>query len=83
MEKPTSLKEAIHQFSSEGMEVVAGRVTKASPLKVTLTNNRKAVITDQALIVPAHVTGLTKGKQLWLLPLRNGQQYFVLGLRKS
>lgn len=81
MEKPTSIKQAIQNFSGETMEVIAGKVTKASPLKVTLTNNRKAIITGDALIVPMHVTGLSKGKEVWLLPLRNGQQYFVLGRR--
>lgn len=81
MEQPTSLRQAIMECSGETMDIVAGKVTKGNPLKVTLTNNSKAIITGDALIVPKHVTGLSKGKELWLLPLRNGQKYFVLGLK--
>ena len=81
METPTSLKQAIQNFSGESLNVVVGKVMKTSPLKVALVNNMKGNITQEALLIPKHVTGLTKGKELWLLPLKNGAQYFVLGLK--
>lgn len=81
MESPTSLKQAIQQISGETMDVVVGKVMKTSPLKVGLVNEMKGNITEEALLIPKHVTGLTKGKELWLLPLRGGAQYFVLGLK--
>ena len=80
-EEPTSIKQAIQKFSGENLNVVVGKVMKTSPLKVALVNDMKGNITEETLLIPKHVTGLSKGKELWLLPLRNGAQYFVLGLR--
>ena len=56
VQEETSLKQMIQNMCPEGPSVIEGTVTSASPLKITLTNDSKMVLTANSLIVPRHLT---------------------------
>lgn len=62
MEDKTSIRQLIAQISQgaqQSAEVVQGTVTNASPLKITLLNDAKIVLSSTDLIVPKHLTTYT------------------------
>lgn len=53
---PTGLKALIQSLIPEAPGVIEGRVTSASPLQVTLTNDSKMILGANSLIIPRHLT---------------------------
>lgn len=56
VQEQTSLKQMIQSMCPEGPGVIEGIVVSESPLKVTLANDSKMVLTINSLIVPRHLT---------------------------
>jgi hypothetical protein len=96
MENRNSMRELIAYIANEAKqvaEVVQGTVTSSSPLKITLLNDAKVILTSTDLIVPQHLTvhtlsvngdkvkidnSLKSGNKVHLLSFNNGKKYFVL-----
>lgn len=56
-----------------------GVVKSASPLKITLAEDKKIELTDASVIVPGRLKGeFGKGDRLHLLVAGGGRQYYVL-----
>ena len=56
MEKGMSLKEIFQGMNTGDAELMLGTVTQAKPLRITMENDEKLVITDRITIVPRHLT---------------------------
>lgn len=56
VQEETSLKQMFQNMCPEGPSVIEGSVTSASPLKITLANDSKMVLTENSLIIPRHLT---------------------------
>lgn len=96
MDNKNSVRELIAQIANEARrasEVVQGAVASSSPLKITLLNDTKVILTSTDLIVPQHLTkhslsvngekvkidnSLKSGDKVHLLSFNNGKKYFVL-----
>lgn len=55
-DNPTGLKQIFQSMIPDGNGVIEGFVTEANPLKVTLANDSKMILTANSLIVPRHLT---------------------------
>jgi hypothetical protein len=96
MAAATSIRELIANIAQNveiSVEVIQGTVTKVNPLKVTLVNDTKIVLTSTDLIIPQHLTShevsidgstvtvdnsLKKGEKVHLLSFNNGKKFYVL-----
>nr|DAU59625.1 MAG TPA: Protein of unknown function (DUF2577) [Caudoviricetes sp.] len=56
---PTGLKELIQSLMPDMPGIVEGKVTGISPLKITLVNDLKMVLSANSLVVPRHLTDYT------------------------
>lgn len=56
---PTGLKELIQSLMPNVPGVVEGKVTGISPLKITLVNDLKMILSENSLVVPRHLTDYT------------------------
>ena len=56
MEKELSLKELFQGMNKGDAELMLGTVTQAKPLRITMENDEKLVITDRITVVPRHLT---------------------------
>ncbi len=57
MPKETSLRELLAlAVPSSKAEIVTGKVTKASPLEIQVSNDAKLVVTESNTFVPKHLT---------------------------
>lgn len=91
-----SIRELIANIAQNveiSVEVIQGTITKVNPLKVTLVNDTKIVLTSTDLIIPQHLTAhkvsidgsmvtvdnsLKKGEKVHLLSFNNGKKFYVL-----
>lgn len=70
----TSLKQMIQGMCPEGSSVIEGTVASASPLKITLVNDAKMILTANSLIVPRHLTNYNTS-----ISGGNIQNYYYVG----
>lgn len=61
-----SLKQMIQHMYPDGPTVVEGYVISDNPLKITLTNDSKIILTEKSLIIPHHLTDYQIGVDLEL-----------------
>ncbi|MCR5790114.1 MAG: DUF2577 domain-containing protein [Lachnospiraceae bacterium] len=71
------LKE-IAQGAVDG-EIMSCTVKKSSPLQLKFDGDSKIVLDKDVLIIPKNVTGLSKGKTVYITPTGNGEKYMVMG----
>lgn len=62
-----------------GANIIACTVSKSSPLQLKFQGDNDVVLDKDCLIIPDHVTGLSKGKTVYVMPSNDGNEYFVLG----
>ncbi len=55
-EEATSLKQLLQGMQVKDLNILQGKVTQASPLKITVVNDDKLILTEAILIVPWHLT---------------------------
>lgn len=58
-QNPTGLKQLMQSLCPDAPSVIEGRVTRASPLQITLVNDAKMILGENSLIVPKHLTNYT------------------------
>lgn len=84
---PTGLKQLIQSLCPDGPGVIEGRVTRASPLQITLANDAKMMLGENSLIVPKHLTNYTvnvasEGSELKTITvngaLQQGEKVYLL-----
>lgn len=82
MSDQVSLSGAVKQIAhdvSGGLGVMVCTVSKSSPLQLKFQGDTKTVLKKDNLIIPKHVTGLSKGKTVYVCPTGDGDAYLVLG----
>lgn len=56
-----------------------GTVKSINPLEVGLANDKRMILTDKDIIVPARFGGnLQEGEKLYLLTTNGGKRYYIL-----
>lgn len=84
MSDKTSIKQMLVNIIQESVSLPAveeGIITKREPLSVTLVNDKKMVLSDDDLILPARLAEegeLKTGDKVNLLVCNNGKIYYVL-----
>ena len=74
-----SLKGMIQSLAQQRMpEIVPAKVIKSSPLRIRLTNETNAVVTEESLIVPSSKMPLSKDEKLYLLSFAGGNIFYVM-----
>lgn len=82
MGEETSIKQLIGNIAKDAVGSIAieeGCVKQVSPLKVSLTNDAKMILTSLDVIVPKEMSNITAGDKVYLLVFGEGKRYYVLG----
>ena len=59
LSSPTSLKECIQSMTPNQLEIISGKVTQVSPLRIQAVNDEKLILNENTAIVPRHLTDCT------------------------
>ena len=78
-ESLAGMMKEIAKGAGGGVDVLTCTVSKASPLQLKFQGDKKTVLDKSVLIVPSHVSGLSKGKTVYVMAVGDGDSYFVLG----
>lgn len=84
MSDKTSIKQMLVSIIQESVPppgIEEGIITKREPLSITLVNDKKMILSDDDLILPARLAEegeLKTGDKVNLLVCNNGKIYYVL-----
>lgn len=84
MSDKTSIKQMLVNIIQESVTppgIEEGIITKRKPLSITLVNDKKMILSDDDLILPARLAEegeLKTGDKVNLLVCNNGKIYYVL-----
>lgn len=69
----------IAQATGGGIRLMNCRVVGVSPLKLRFEGDSKVTISGESVIKPAHVSGLIIGSRVAVVPVGDGDGYFIMG----
>lgn len=59
IQEPTGIKQMFQSMVPDGPTIIEGRVTRVSPIQITLTNDAKMTLGENSLKIPRHLTNYT------------------------
>lgn len=80
----TSIKQLINHIANDGqisIGILEGVVSNVSPIKISLINDAKMVLTSIDLVIPGRLgNSLSRGTKVYLLVYNNGKKFYVLDI---